>query len=152
MFSFFKRSGPKPRYSDSFYESEYLKRRKKLESPFLEHLTILQDQLVCAVSVLDKEFNTNGGCNWQSEAYSEYIEVLQSTLSKKEDFTEQELEKINWAITEIQECGRELEKGGESARDAESAIYYLRDRSIDWILSHKEPIESEEDDEYIGHY
>lgn len=122
-----------------------------MAEPFLEHTTSIQQKLISSVSVLDKEWNHNGGVNWSRDGFEEYIEALNEHLLDSAVFTEKELKEIEWAIREIETCGRELEENGESSRNAESAVYILRDRTIDWIRKNPTPQPTEEED-YLGHF
>ncbi len=105
-----------------------------------------------AVGVLDKHFNYNGGANWDEEADREYLDELRDRLAQYDGFTPEEKERIEWALSEILECGRELQSKGESSRQADTAIEILISRAVDWVLAHPDEIKTSGDGEYFGHF
>lgn len=104
-----------------------------------------------AVGVLDKHFNYNGGANWDEDADHEYLDELRAQLASYEGFTADEKQRIEWALNEILECGRELQSTGESSRPAGTAIDILVCRAVDWVLAHPDEIKTAGDGEYFGH-
>lgn len=134
--------------------SDYLERfaalRKKWPEGYAEHATSLQESLVIAVGVLHAIFDRNGGQGWDEEADREHLELLREHLIPHEGFTSEQKTAVEWSLTEILECGRELERVGASARDATEALAILKSRVVDWILAHPEEIPPQ-DDGYVGH-
>lgn len=142
--------------SSRLQPSEYLARfealRHRWPDGYADHATSLQEALVIAVGVLHAIFDRNGGNGWDEDAHGEHLELLREHLGAFEGFTRDEQDRIAWALAEILACGSELEREGESARDATGALDVLKARVVDWIVAHPEAIPiGNEDDDYIGH-
>ena len=78
----------------------------------------------------------NGGCNWEEKNYIEYLDAIRGHLTAEQNFTSGQITKICWSLDEIIACGRELEKQGESRRNATEAVDYLVARVVDWCRIH----------------
>jgi len=92
-----------------------------------------QEQVLYAMSVIDHEMNGNGGCNWVEADYAEYLDALRDHLTAERRFSSEQLAKIRWSLDEIIACGQELERQGESSRNATEAVDYLILRVVDWL-------------------
>lgn len=125
--------------------------RRKWPDGQLDHATSLQEALVISVGVLHAIFDRNGGNGWDEDADREYFELLREHILSFEAFTREEKEAIKWAMAEILECGRELERTGESARDATGGLEILKSRVVDWIFAHPDEIRLHKEDDYLGH-
>ncbi|PTY02047.1 hypothetical protein DB347_25150 [Opitutaceae bacterium EW11] len=139
------------RLTPNEYWERYRHLRNRWPEPFLEHAPSLQARVIMAVGVLDKQFNYNGGVNWDEDADREYLDELRDQLACYEGFTTDEKQRIEWALDEILECGRELQSKGESSRPASTAIDILVCRSVDWVLAHPDEVKTDGDGEYLGH-
>ena len=137
MFRFFKRQ-PRPQklQSKADYQEEFQQRARALYDKFAVEDTPY-DELVDAMAAIDNEMNRNGGGNWASDPHGEYLEVIWKHLTADPQFSEAQLEKIEWALDEINACGEELEKGGQSSRSVEEPIDYLVARVVDWCRTHE---------------
>lgn len=104
-----------------------------------------------AVGVLHAIFDRNGGQGWEEKAHGEHIDLLREFFLPYAGFTSEEKATLEWSFAEILECGRELERNGESTRDATEALSILKSRVVDWIMAHPEDVRLEDDDGYLGH-
>jgi hypothetical protein len=95
-----------------------------------------QEQILCAMNVVDHEMNDNGGCNWVESDYAEYLDTLREHLAREGLFLSEQLANIRWSLDEIIACGRELEQQGESGRSATEAVGYLILRVVDRCRLH----------------
>ncbi len=138
MFGFSKRQS-KP-LSEEQYQKEFLRLVREMEEQFAIGDSP-REQLLYAMGVIEREMNGNGGGNWSEEGYSEYMDTLRDFLSKDPAFSSEQLEKIRWSLEEILACGRELESGRESRRNATEAVDYLVARVVDWC--HRHPSEEQ---------
>ncbi len=133
MFGLFKRR------PTQLSDEEYLKEFHRLIIEVEEQFAIGDtpyEQLVYSMGVVEKEMNHNGGCNWQEKDYFEYLDSIRDLLTAEPQFTSEQQAKIRWSLDEIIECGRELEKVGESSRNATEAVDYLVSRVVDWCRIH----------------
>jgi hypothetical protein len=133
------------------YLDRFMALRSKWPDGYPDHAASLQEALVIAVGVLHAIFDRNGGNGWDEEADREHLEVLREHILSFEGFTREEKDRVEWALAEILECGRELEREGESARDATAGLEILKSRVVDWILAHPDEIPLGKDDDYRGH-
>jgi hypothetical protein len=138
------------RLTDGDYTDRFRELRVKWPDPFIDNAASVQETLVVATGVLSAIFDRNGGAGWDESADQEYLDLLGEHLLEFEFFDAEEKKAIIWSLEEILECGRELERDGESARDASKALDILKCRVVDWILAHPEEIQLK-DDEYFGH-
>jgi hypothetical protein len=149
----FGRSKTPKRLTEAEYWEEYRRLRSRWPDGSLEHAPSVQALVVMAVGVLDKHFNYNGGINWDEQADRELLETLREHLLGHSGFTPEENKRVEWALTEILLCGRELETEGESSRSAGEAINILVCRAMDWIHAHPKEIKLGDNDEgYVGHF
>jgi hypothetical protein len=88
------------------------------------------------MAAVENEMNRNGGANWNSGNYAEYLDIIGETLLVEGQFTPEQVAKAEWSIDEIAECGRELEEHGESSRPIGEPIDYLVARVVDWCHAH----------------
>lgn len=136
MFGFSKHK-TKP-LTDEEYQQEFLRLVRAMEDQFAVGDSP-REQLLCAMGVIEREMNGNGGCNWDEKDYVEYLDTLRDSLTTDESFSLAELDRIRWSLDEIIECGRELETVGESGRNTAEAVDYLVARVVDWC--HRHPAE-----------
>jgi hypothetical protein len=133
MFGMFKRA-VKPAVLE--YPAEFRRLSRELfdqfsigDSPY--------EELLYGMCIIEKEMNGNGGGNWnESPDYPEYLEIIEKMLLDEPAFSQAQLQKIEWCVMEISECGRELEETGESCRNATDAVNYLVERVVDWCRLH----------------
>lgn len=97
------------------------------------------DMLLDAIAAVENEMNRNGGCNWNTGDYDEYLVTIHEHLDADPEFSDAEAEKIAWALNELVTCGEELEKDGHSSRNVEDPIDYLIARVVDWCQRHPPP-------------
>ena len=137
MFGFFKRQPRQPKAtSDQNYRAEFQSRTRALYDKFAVEDTPY-DQLLDAMSAVEDEMNRNGGCNWNTGDYGEFLEVIRQHLTTDTQFSRHQMERISWALDEIAACGKELENDGESGRAIEEPIEYLIARVVDWCRTHE---------------
>lgn len=139
MFGLFKHKPQK--MTEAEYQTEYRRLLRELGDQFAVGDSS-QEQVVYAMSLIDHEMNGNGGCNWVESDYTEYLETLREHLTAESRFTLEQHDKIRWSLNEIIACGRELERQGESHRNATEAVDYLIMRVVDWCQLH--PRESDD--------
>lgn len=93
-----------------------------------------QERVLEAISMVDHEMNGNGGCNWHEKDYVEYLDTLRDHLTAENRFSSEQIDKIRWSFDEILACARELDRRGESSRNATEAVDYLILRVVDWCM------------------
>lgn len=133
MFSLFKRQ-PK-QMTDEQRLVEYRRLLRDLGSQFAVGDSP-QERVLEAMSMVDHEMNSNGGCNWHEKDYVEYLDTLREHLMTESRFSSEQLDKIRWSFNEILACARELDQKGESSRGATEAVDYLILRVVDWCMLH----------------
>ena len=119
MFSFLKK---RKVLSREEYQERYLSLRKEMAEPFLEHTTSVQQKLISSVSVLDKEWNHNGGVNWSHDGFEEYLEALNEHLLDSETFTEKEKRNEENALREASLASAMLGMEEEESLYSESDV------------------------------
>jgi hypothetical protein len=133
------------------YLDRFMALRRKWPDGYPDHATSLQEALVIAVGILHAIFDRNGGSGWSEDADREHLDLIREHLLSFNGFTSAEKASVEWALAEILECGRELERDGESAREATGGLEVLKSRVVDWILAHPDEIPIRKDDDYRGH-
>ena len=137
MFDFFKpNKSARAESSHEECQAEFQRRCRALYEKFAIEDTPY-DLLLDAMAAVENEMNRNGGCNWNSGDYDEFLDVLREHLCADEQFSQQQVSRINWALGEIATCGDELERDGESGRAIEEPIDYLIERGVDWCRTHE---------------
>src|SRR6516162_3937901 len=110
MFGFFKRrsKAAKPSKPVSWdldaYRAEFLRLKEGLYDKFaVEHTEY--DVLLDAMASVDHEMNHNGGGNWNSGDYYQYLDAIADILLSGDQVPPEELTKIRSSLDEIAECG-----------------------------------------------
>ena len=132
MFGF--RRQPKQRTQED-YQADYLRLCRELDGRFAISDTTWE-QVLHSMSVIDREMNGNGGCNWVESEFIEFLDTLRKHLMSERIFSRTQLDEIEWSLNEIIACGRELETHGQSSRNATEAVYNLISRVVDWCEMH----------------
>jgi hypothetical protein len=137
MFDFFKRKlNPGQARLEDDYQAEFQKRTRILFEKFAIEDTPYDD-LVEAMASVRNEMMRNGGCNWSTGYYDDYLLTIRRHLTADSQFSNSQLEKIEWSIGEIDACGMELKRDGESRRAIEEPIDCLIERVVDWCRTHE---------------
>lgn len=135
MFDFFKGKRGQPKTSSVVeYRAEFNRLTKELYDKFAIGDTPY-DELLEAMATVEHEMNYNGGINWGTGSYGDYLQIIKKRLGDSPLFAPDQLAKIEWSIREIEQCGKELETKGESRRALEEPIDYLIARVVDWCRS-----------------
>ena len=117
------------------YRAEFRRRVCEFQERFANEYTPY-DELLDAMASIENEMNRNGGANWIEGDYDAYLETVREHLTADEQFTPAEIDKIEWSLREIETCGDELERDGQSGRAIDEPIDYLVARVVDWCQRH----------------
>jgi hypothetical protein len=92
MFSFRRK---RKQLTDEEYQAEYRRLLRELGDQFAIGDSP-HNQVLYAMSVIDREMNGNGGCNWVESDYVEYLDALRDHLTVESRFSSEQLTKICW--------------------------------------------------------
>jgi hypothetical protein len=126
------------RRSNEEYDAEF----RRLVSVLFDKFAIgatPRDLLLESMNAVENEMNRNGGGNWNTGGYDEHLNCIREQLTADSQFTAIQVQQINWSVSEIAACGRELEERGASSRPIQREINYLVARVVDCCETHPPP-------------
>ncbi len=132
MFGF----GRKPKQmTEEQYRAEYRRLRNELFDQFSIGDSP-QEEVLYAINAIETEMNRNGGVNWNEADFTEDMDILAEHLTTEPTFSEEQVDRIHWALDELAACGQELKEQGLSRRNVSGPIDLLIFRVVDWCRLH----------------